>query len=104
MLMLLMLLVLGDDPLITFETAYETELTSEHEILRVRSIAVSSDDVAATVDRFGKRVVMVSPNGEIAAVIDKPGQGPGELDNPEFLAWCPGDEVFVFLDYGNHRR
>lgn len=61
-------------------------------------------DAAGTVyvlDRRERRVLVVSPQGEIGGTIGSPGRGPGELQAPLALG-AVGGQVRV-LDYGNAR-
>lgn len=96
---LILTLMIGE---VQVEIGWERNL-DEIDVYRARVVAVAEDGTLALIDRDQRHLVILNPAGELKARVTALGQGPGELQNPVELTYCPMDQTFAILDFGNVR-
>jgi len=84
-----------------WQTNYEGR-TYEPGFRRPQGVAVDLHGNVYVSDTMNHRIVRLRPNGELDAVIGRPGPGPGELAEPRGLATASDGGVWV-ADCGNDR-
>ncbi|MXW56777.1 MAG: hypothetical protein F4Z59_09040 [Gemmatimonadales bacterium] len=92
----------GDAALVPELSIGEVEGPDEYLFGRIGSIAVDDDRNVYVFDQQAREVRMFGPEGGYVRTLGGPGQGPGELQQPEAMALLP-DRRVVVRDPGNAR-
>lgn len=92
----------GDATLVPELSIGEVDGPDEYLFGRIGSIAVDDDRNVYVFDQQAREVRVFGPEGGYMRTLGGPGQGPGELQQPEAMALLPGPRVVV-RDPGNAR-
>ncbi len=87
---------------IALDIRWRQEL-GDYDIYASRALAVSGRGEVAVIERTTPLIAILNPDGSLKAKIDRPGQGPGELQGPVEIGWIAAAEAFAVLDFANRR-
>jgi len=81
---------------LVLEQTFGAEEDPVEELLAfVMGIAVDGEGNVYVVDRSNDRLVAFAPDGGLLWTAGRPGQGPGELDGPNYIAWDGAGSLYV---------
>jgi len=87
---------------VPLDTIWRQDL-GELEVYQSRALAVSDQGEIAVLDRNSPLAIILAADGSLKARIDRPGQGPGELQSPVEVGWSAAKKAFGILDFANRR-